>query len=277
VTVNSINSLFFGVMMGGGLFLTPFVLDLANGQWRVTFYLFGGSVLFLTVIWMMFARERRDSGRGKIQQQELPQSTGIVASALKHRDMWVAGFGMVGAGLVWSAFMSFFPTFALETHDISLRWSGAILASSMTTGGLAGLAAAYLLRSNNFRREILIVLGICVAGGYAAMTLIGSPSLLMIVAFVAGVGGGYFPVLYSVPFQIPVRHPKQVSVGIAFILTSLSLGTVLGPLITGYLQEMFGRLDISLLIVSLAGLSICISGILLSPLRQSNISGKTPT
>ena len=71
--------------------------------------------------------------------------------------------------------------------------------------------------------------------------------------------------LYTVPFQLPFRHSKQVSVGIAFFLTMVSAGSVLGPLATGYLQELFGELRLPLLIVGLSSLTLCLAGLMLRP------------
>ena len=268
VFVNSVNNLGFGIVMGLGSALTPFVLELAGGEWRIVFYIFAGLFLLFTFMWMAFSRERTSSREEQAaDKNEAVPGKNIVAGALKHKDMWVAGFGMVGASIGWTAFLTFFPTLATDTHDISLRWSGFILAIGLVAGGVSGVVAGYVLKERNLRREVLIVLGISMAGGYVAMSQLGSPALLMMAAFFAGAGSGYFPVLYSVPFALPAGHPKQVGVGVAFILTSVSLGTLLGPLLTGFLEELFDRLDIALFITGLAPLSLVICGLLLSPLK----------
>jgi ACS family glucarate transporter-like MFS transporter len=271
--VNSLNNAAFGVIMGGGILLTPFILELVGGRWRVTFYVFGVVFVTLTIAWLLFGKERRAPPAESTQDDEVPE-TGLLTGTLKHRDLWAAGAGVLGAAMAWSAVLSFFPTLALDSHDISLRWSGGILALGLLGGGLSGLGAAYLMARADTRRAVLFLMGICMAGGYAAMTVTGNVPLLFLASFIAGVGGGYFPVLYTVPFQLPVRHSKQVSVGIAFFLTMVSAGSVLGPLATGYLQELFGELRLPLLIVGLSSLALCLASLMLRPAGVQTQPGK---
>lgn len=273
--VNSLNNAAFGLIMGGGILLTPFILELVGGRWRVTFYVFGVVFVVLTLAWLLLGKERRIPSTGSTQAQDSP-GTGLLMGPLKQRDLWAAGLGVLGAVMAWSAFLSFFPTLALGVHGISLRWSGGILALGIVGGGLSGLGAAYLMTRADTRRAVLILMGLCMAGGYAVMALTSHVPLLMVMSFIAGVGGGYFPVLYTVPFQLPVRHPKQVSVGIAFFLTMVSAGSVLGPLATGYLQELFDELRLPLLIVGLSSLTLCLAGLMLRPAGLQTQHGKAP-
>ena len=41
--------------------------------------------------------------------------------------------------MAWSAFLSFYPTMMFDTYEISLRWTGAILAVGVFVGGATGL------------------------------------------------------------------------------------------------------------------------------------------
>ncbi|MBM3949131.1 MAG: MFS transporter [SAR202 cluster bacterium] len=273
--VNSLNNAAFGLIMGGGILLTPFILELAGGRWRVTFYVFGVVFAALTLAWLLLGKERRAPPSEAAQTQDAPE-TGLLTGTLKHRDLWAAGVGVLGASMAWSAVLSFFPTLTLNSHGISLRWSGGILALGLLGGGLAGLGAAYLMARADTRRAVLFLMGLCMAGGYAAMTLTDSIPLLMLTSFIAGAGSGYFPVLYTVPFQLPVRHSKQVSVSIAFFLTMVSAGSVLGPLATGYLQELFDELRLPLIIVGLSSLTLCLAGLMLRPAGIQTQPEKAP-
>jgi ACS family glucarate transporter-like MFS transporter len=264
VFVNSVASAAFSFMVGVGLVLTPVVLDLVGGEWRITFYVFGIVFTVLVGAWVLFARERKAEGPTRRDDAAKP---GLLVGMLQQRDMWAAGLGFFGGSMTWTAFVSFFPTLALDAHRIPLQWSGGILAVGLAVGGVSGVAAAYILSARDVRKGLLVLFGLCMAGGSALMAISGQIPVLFVASFIAGIGGGYFPVLYSVPFQLRAIHPKQVSLGVAFLITLVSAGTMLGPLATGYLQELFGELRLPLLIVGLASLSLCLAGLMLRPIR----------
>ena len=76
--------------------------------------------------------------------------------------------------------------------------------------------------------------------------------------------------LYTVPFQLPGIRPREVAVAVAFTLVLVSVGTLLGPLVTGYLNEAFDNWSTPLLIASFGGLTASASGFLL------RLRGTTP-
>ena len=167
--------------------------------------------------------------------------------------------------MVWSAFLSFFPTLMLESYDIGLRWSGAMLALSVLVGGVAGLGLSYLVMATNQGKPVLQILGVLLAGTNLGLALTGSIPLLVALSLVNGVAWGFWPILYTIPFHLPGIRPRQVAVGLAFTTMMSSGGIALGPLVTGFLQEVVGGLRPALLIVSFSGLSLTAAGILLRP------------
>ena len=111
VFVNSVSNLLFGLVVGGGLAASPFILATFGDDWRATLNIFAGLFVVLSVSWMILGRERRtpERIRGQARSQEpreIPE-TGVVRGALGYRDLWVQGFGFVGPTLCWSAFLAF--------------------------------------------------------------------------------------------------------------------------------------------------------------------------
>jgi len=95
--------------------------------------------------------------------------------------------------------------------------------------------------------------------------------MLLVLTFINGIAWGFWPILYSVPFHLPGIRPRELAMGIAFIMMMSSIGTTLGPLVTGLLQEATADLRLALFIVSFGALSVSIAGIFLkasSPPRQ---------
>ena len=220
--------------------------------------------MVLSILWVALGRDRGDGKRLEAEvSQEEPKESGVVWRTLCYRDLWVGGFGFLGATLAFSSFLSFYPTLMLDRYGLSLTWSGAMLAVSVLVGGLTGLAFSYAVMVTDRGKEILQILGVLMASTYVGMALTGSIPLLVVFSVVNGIAWGFWPVLYTVPFQLPAIRPRQVAVGLAFTTMMTSAGIALGPLITGFLQDGLGNLRQALIIVSFTGLSLTAAGTLL--------------
>ena len=260
ILVNSVSNAIFGLVVGGGLAATPFILSSAGDNWRTVFYAFGVLFMLLTFLWLVLGRDRLTQ---EYRKREVPRKAGLLRGALTYRDLWVSGFGFLGATLAWSAFLTFFPTLMLDTYEVSLQSSGIVLAVGILVGGISGLGVGYTVMTVGKRKGILLALGILMTGTYVGMTLVGSIALLAFLSFLNGIAWGFWPILHTVPFQLPGIRPREVAVALAFIVTMMSVGTALGPLVTGFLQEFLGDLRPALLIISFAALSLSAAGTLL--------------
>ena len=261
VTVNAIGNTMFGLVVGGGVATAPFILSALGNDWRMTLSVFGGLLALETVLWIFLGRENTAptaSGRSAD-----PLDLSIIRRAFGYRDLWITGFGFLGATLAFFAFISFFPTMALESYNIPLRWSGSLLALGIVTGGASGLVVGYLATVTRQDKVLLGVLGALMAYTFAAMPLTGSVPLLLLFNFLNGVAWGFWPILYTVPFHLRGIRPREVAVAVGFIAMMVSLGSTLGPLVTGLLQEHFGDLRLALLCVSVAPMTLTTAGILL--------------
>ena len=58
VLANGVFNLFFGVVVGAGLLVTPFILGGVDDEWRRPMYIFAGFFAVLTVLWAVLGRER---------------------------------------------------------------------------------------------------------------------------------------------------------------------------------------------------------------------------
>ena len=270
VMVNSVGNALFGVVVGGGLVATPFILAFLGESWRGTLYTFGGYFVVLTVLWAVLGRERATTG-GPTQHASLEPN--IIRSALSHRDLWIQGIGFVGPTLVWSAFLSFFPTLMLNNHGVPLHWSAGVLALGVLMGGASGLVFGYLAMNSDKGRLILQSMAILMVATYVGMVLTNSVPLLFLLSLVNGIAWGFWPILYTVPFHLPNIRPREVAVAVSFTLMMTSLGTALGPLLAGFMQEALGDLRITLFMLSFAPLSLAFAGSILRLERQPSSEG----
>jgi ACS family D-galactonate transporter-like MFS transporter len=260
VMVNSVGNALFGILLGLGMLVTPFILHALGSDWRLTFYIFAGCFGVLAVLWMVLVRERSAEPR---KRRGAVQEGDSVWAILSQRDLLAAGLGMLGYNLAMNAFLTFFPTFVLKTHDISLEWSGGILATQLIVGGVAGLGIGYFVTTTGKRKEALVVLGLLMAAGFVGMTLTGSIPLLFVSSFLAGVAFGGSPVIYSVSFQLPRSNPRRVAIAVSMMMVTIAAGTVVGPLMTGFLEGVFDGLRVPLIIAGCAGLAMSVTGLTL--------------
>jgi len=267
VLANSVSNVLFGVVVGGGLLATPIILGSLGDDWRLTLQIFGGLFALITVLWVVLGRERATP---EFSERQVPREAGLIKSAISHRDLWVAGFGFIGAVMAWSAFLSFYPTLMLDRYEISLRWTGAILAVGVFFGGITGLAVGYLVMTKDRRKGLLQVFGALMVITYVGMTATGSIPLLMASSLANGIAWGFFPILYTVPFQLRGIRPREIAVAIAFLTVMTSLGFLLGPLATGFLQEAID-LRTALQVVSLSAVSLTVTGMILRPVSTSEV------
>jgi MFS family permease len=257
ILVNGLSNVLFGLVVGGGLVAAPVVLDLTDGDWRLTLRIFGLYFVAITVLWVILGRERtNEADQGVVMSQGLD----VVKGALGHRDLWIGGLGFVGSTMSFSAFLAFYPTFVLEEFDISLRLSGAILALGVVVGGIGGMAVAWGANTPVRNRIVLQTLGIVMIGTNAGMVLTGSVTALFALSFFNGVAWTFFPILVTVPFHLPGIRPRELAVAFAFTMMMTSVGTSLGPLITGFLQEGLGDLKLALFLMSFTSITLIIAG-----------------
>ncbi len=257
ILVNGLSNVLFGLVVGGGLVAAPVVLDLTDGDWRITLRVFGLYFAGITVLWTILGRERTNQAD---QDVVMPQGLDVVKGALGHRDLWIGGLGFVGSTLSLGAFLAFYPTLMLEEFGISLRLTGGILALGVVVGGIGGMAIAWAASTSGRQGAFLQVLGVLMIGTNVGMVLTGSVPALFVLSFFNGVAWAFFPILVTVPFHLPGIRPRELAVAFAFTMMMTSVGTSLGPLITGFLQEALDDLKMALFLISFTSISLVIAG-----------------
>ena len=257
IYLNGLSNVLFGLVVGGGLVLAPVILDLTDGDWRATLRIFGLYFAGVTLLWTLVGRERTN-----LADQDVVAEKGldVVKGALGHRDLWIGGLGFAGATMSFGAFLAFYPTLMLEEFDISLRLSGVILALGVVVGGIGGIGIAWAASTHGREGNYLQVLGILMIGTNLGMVLTGSVPALFVLSFFNGVAWAFFPILVTIPFHLPGIRPRELAVAFAFTMMMTSVGTSLGPLFTGYLQEGLDDLKMALFLISFTSISLILAG-----------------
>ncbi len=262
IVINSVYNALFGLVVGGGLAVTPFILTAFGDSWRTVLLAFASSIVVLILLWLVIGQEREADSEA---QQRRGGQVELLKRVLRYKDLWLAGLGFTGATMGWSAFLNFYPTFMLSTGDVSLNWTGAILGLGILVGGLAGVGLSFAVMHLDAarRKNVLQLLGAIMAVTYFVMIRVDSIPLLLLVSALNGIGWGFWPILSSVPFYIPGIRPREVAIGTSLVMTLAALGTFMGPLVTGILQDRTGDLGLSLTVVCFAPLSLAVAGTVL--------------
>ena len=257
IYVNGLAYIFFGLVVGGGLVTAPVILELTNGDWRMTLRIFGLYFAAITMLWVILGKDRNNASD---QEGTATEGLDVIKGALSHKDLWIGGLGLAGATMAFGAFLAFYPTLMLQEYAISLRLSGGILALGIIVGGVGGMAIAWAASTTGREKNFLQVLGLLMIGTNLGMVLNGSVPTLFVLSFFNGVAWAFFPILVTVPFHLPRINPRELAVAFAFTMMMTSVGTSLGPLFTGFLQETFDDLKIALLLISFTSVSLILAG-----------------
>ena len=257
IILNGVSNVLFGLVVGGGLVLAPVILGLADGDWRMTLRIFGLYLAGITVLWTILGKTRTNEAD---RDAAVPHGLEVIKGALGYRDLWIGGLGFVGATMSFGAFLAFYPTLMLEEFDISLRLTGGILALGVIVGGVGGLPIAWAASTSGRSGIFLQVLGLLMVGSYLGMVQTGSVPVLFLLNFLNGVAWAFFPILITVPFHLRGIRPRELAVAFTFTMMMTSIGTSLGPLLTGFLQEAFDSLKAALFIISFTSISLVLAG-----------------
>ena len=262
-----ISNLFFGIIVSGGVFLLPMLLNYFDGNWRDVMITFAFIFFGLAIVWAIFGKE---NPLAEQETKEKDSEFQIIVRIFSYKDVWFAGIGFLGVVMSFASFNSFLPTLFADSYDISLGKSGLIIGLYILPGGFSGVIVGLFCKSPKSRSLILILSGIVITITYGAMTLVDSYNWLILLALANGLAWGFFPLLYMVPFHISGIKPREIAVSVATVMTMASIGSAIGPTLTGYLQESLGSLETSLRYISIAPMTLLIAGILLRKAPQTS-------
>lgn len=283
-TLNSITVASFGIGQLVAIGLVPVLMPHVGG-WRGIHLLLAVVYAAVAIIWFIVGRERgyQSSASGTAPFAQLPaESSGGAAGVLRrHPILFMIASTQFGGAMAWATFVTFFPTFAQEEHGLSLITVG-LLFSAFPIGGTIGSLSVGPL-SNFFRRRkpFIFVQGFIMPVLYLTILSLGPDNPLLswlpdsflssnswtlaLLPFLVIQGmmtSSVVPMIMTVPFDMQFR-PREVAVAVGLIRTITPLGSTIGPILAGALQEGTGSLATALFIVLPVSVTVGLIGILL--------------
>jgi MFS family permease len=158
---------------------------------------------------------------------------------LWRRNLLVLWVGTVFAGISYSIVSPFLPAL-LEHVGVTSNlevWSGWAFAASFYTSAI--LAPVWGTLADKYgRRPQLVRAGVGIGITYVLMAFSSSPVQVVLLRLLLGVFDGFVPTAVAlVATNTPEEHMGSA---LGTIQTGSAFGTVLGPLIGGYLSHYFG-------------------------------------
>ena len=259
VIVNSLRSALWG-FVAVGFILVPLLMRLLNDDWRATFYAFGASAFAFSVLWHIVGRERRT--QEYTSELDAQQGTPI-ASLFRYPEIWLVSLGLLGISMTWTAFTTFWPSFALDEYDMSLTASAGVISVIGMVAGAGGVLVGLAVSRVGRKKTVLWISGLLACGSSILLLHISSYGPIMAVGVVNGMAWTLFPVVITIPFELRNIRPREIAVTMGFLTMAMWVGGALGPVVVGYIQKSTDDLGLALTVASLCSLVMTGAALLL--------------
>ncbi len=247
--------------IGAALFiLIPVILKALDDDWRKTMQVLGYATIALAVVWFVVGRERPMPDAETEKESKEPVS---IRSALRYKELWLLAIGLVGVEMTFSSFATFWPSHMKDTYGIDIQTSALIWAIGGMVAGPSGLGINLMVNKTGKRRTALRVGGALISVTTVALLYSGSFPVLVVLSLLHGLSFTFFPVIFTIPFQLKGIRTREIAVAMGFLRTALMVGAMSGPIAAGVLHELSDDRRLALTIVGMAGVTLTIAAFFL--------------
>jgi nitrate/nitrite transporter NarK len=254
--VNGVLTVGMGLAGGTVVFLMGDIMAALDG-WRNTFYVFGAVTAVLTVAWMILGRENPASG-----VREQPQEPGAFRAILRNKTLWLLGIGVTGDMLCFGAMETLWPTYATEKGFLTLEQASFCEGLSYYGFAVGSVLGGVLTMRLGRRKPVLWLSGLMLPLVTMGVLFSRSFPVLASLWFLWGLAELYYPVIMTIPYELPGIKPQGVVLATAFVVTVFTAGSGLGPLLAGYVAGAIG-LEKALLVTCFFPLLLFVAGLLI--------------
>lgn len=253
--VNTVSTVVSGLAGGTVVFFMGDLLKAFDG-WRNIFFIFGAVEALLLFAWMKLGRENPMPTTEKVY--EMPEGIKVI---LKNKTLWLLGIGIMGDMLAFGAMETLWPKYATSLGIVSLSqaaYAEGLSYYGFTVGSLlGGLLSIRLGR----RKPAIWLSGLLLP--FVTLGILFSRSFPMFAFLWAmwGICELYFPVIFTIPYELAGIRPRQVPVAQAFVVSIFTAGAGLGPVLGSYLAGILGSLQQALIVIAVFPIFLFITGL----------------
>jgi len=258
--MGTINGIRLGMVSAGQIVaLAGVPILMANfGSWRGVYYITAAAMIPVVVAWFLLARENR-TPEYEARMAAQAEAGSPIGAALKRKEFILLGVGIMGATIVYVAFLTFWPTYAIEERGLALTECGPVMSVVAVGSMIASSVAGVLSDKIGLRRPQPFIAGLLLPVACFAMLQFSSVGILTAIAFIVGFGIFIFwPVVFTIPYELKGISPQETAVGIGVILAIINAGAALGVQLAGIMIKSLGMYKtLALLCVTPLLLSVC--------------------
>lgn len=241
--------------------VTPILLTAVGLTWRSALHVFGLIVLAMSLLWLIFGRERAVAPTPAVRPQ---QDWSQVPRLLRRFDVKLICIYWFFSLLPFNLLLLFYPTYLVESRGYSLGMAGLIMSVISLTGIVVAPLGGRLSDRVGLRRPFIWPLGILTMLGQMALFLPVSAPWLIFLAFIYGVCLWLPPsVIMAIPYELEGLSASDIALTMSIAQTAGTAGTVVGFWGLGGLVRLTGTLTLPLFLSSIGWLSRMVAGLLL--------------
>lgn len=257
--VNTVLTIGMGAAGATTIFFMGDIMDALNG-WRNAFYIFGSIQAVILFIWVFLGRENPATAPEvrKTAREPFP-----IKAILKYKTLWLLGIGVTGDMLCFGAMETLWPQYAVSKGIVSIERASYALGLSYYGFMVGSLLGGVISQKIGRRKPLIWAPGIFLP--FLTLGILFSDSFVMIAILwtLWGVSETYFPIIMTIPYELPGIKPKEVAVAGAFVLAVFTAGAALGPIMAGHVADAFGSLKLALGITCVFPFLLVIAGLLI--------------
>ncbi len=244
----------FAVGNATALGVTPYLLDVMT--WRNVLLLYGALAALVCLLWWGLAKSYAEGASAR--------KAGNLSVVLKDRLVWLLLFLLIGAMGCYDTLATWMPK-VLEMNQVNKAWASLLPLGFFAAGPLVGLI------SDRFRNRMKIVtmLGVLAVFSTLSMNYLPFPWLLLAI-FLAG----FAPIgVLTISLALPTEQ-KHLAASIGTVVGWISslgnVGPLVMPVVFGWLIDITGGFEVSIVsVAALAGITF-IGGTFLAPSFHSS-------
>jgi len=234
--VNSVLTVGMGAAGATVIFVTGDLIEALDG-WRNAFYLFGGLSAVIIIAWMILGRENPTPVSGQATKE---RESMAIKAVWKYKILWLLGIGVMGDMLCFGAMEILWPTYAIEEGITDLSGASHALGLSYYGFMVGCMLGGYISQKIGRRKPLLWLPGLFLPVLTLAILYSESYAVIAVLWTLWGASEVYFPIIMTIPYEIPEIKPREVAVATAFIVSVFTAGAALGPTMAGHIAAAFG-------------------------------------
>jgi predicted MFS family arabinose efflux permease len=243
-----VNGLDFSIRSIGqtlALVLIPVMVTLFD-SWRLIYIIISIYMLIFSLSWIVIGKQKTTNPMQTMEQKEGNPGKILV----RKKILWVIAGSQIGVACTFASFITFYPSYSMETMNISVGTAG-LLMSAFPVGGIIGAVAGGALSQKIGRRKpILLFAGLLLPIMYIMLLNTNVILLSYLILLIIGVLAMSFPpILFTIPLDMNLA-PREVAVAGGLNRTLFPIGATMGPIIVGALEQSSGSLLMGLTVVS---------------------------